>query len=143
MTTAPFASSCLFRVSVGELLLGAFTTCDGLGCTLETEDVSEAQLETSPRRLPARMTYSDITLSRPLGPESAAVWAWITNWWRLPVPVPAEIVALAPDRTPIVRWWLWDVIPVRWQGPSFNVEESSAASETLEIAHHGFLPVLL
>ena len=32
-----------------------------------------------------------------------------------------------------------DVVPVRWTGPSFNPESAKVATETLEIAHHGFI----
>jgi hypothetical protein len=31
------------------------------------------------------------------------------------------------------------VIPVKWQGPSFSAESAKVATETLEIAHHGFM----
>ena len=31
-------------------------------------------------------------------------------------------------------------IPVRWTGPSLNAESPKIATETIEIAHHGFLP---
>jgi len=31
-------------------------------------------------------------------------------------------------------------VPVRWTGPSLNVESPKIATETIEIAHHGFLP---
>jgi hypothetical protein len=29
---------------------------------------------------------------------------------------------------------------VRWTGPSLNLDSPKAAMETIEIAHHGFLP---
>jgi len=39
----------------------------------------------------------------------------------------------------VARWSLLDVVPVRWQGPSLSPENAKVATETLEIAHHGFL----
>ena len=32
------------------------------------------------------------------------------------------------------------MIPVRWTGPSLNPESPKVATETVELAHHGFLP---
>ncbi|HKE97848.1 MAG TPA: phage tail protein, partial [Actinomycetes bacterium] len=32
------------------------------------------------------------------------------------------------------------VFPVRWQGPALNVDSPKVATESLELAHHGFLP---
>jgi hypothetical protein len=31
------------------------------------------------------------------------------------------------------------VVPVRWTGPSLNPDSPKVATETVEIAHHGFL----
>jgi hypothetical protein len=32
------------------------------------------------------------------------------------------------------------VIPVRWSGPQLSLDSPKVATETLELAHHGFLP---
>ncbi len=37
-----------------------------------------------------------------------------------------------------MEWTLTGVIPVRWQGPAFSADSPALATETLEIAHHGF-----
>ena len=44
------------------------------------------------------------------------------------------------DRKVVATWGLVGVIPVRWTGPSLNLDTPKVATETLEIAHHGFLP---
>jgi phage tail-like protein len=51
----------------------------------------------------------------------------------------ASITALTLDGTVVARWGLLDVIPVRWTGPSLNPDSPKVATETVEIAHHGFL----
>ena len=51
----------------------------------------------------------------------------------------AHIVAMTADEEEIWEWTLSDVIPVRWQGPSLSAESAKVATETLELAHHGFL----
>jgi phage tail-like protein len=55
-------------------------------------------------------------------------------------PKDGEIVALKPDLTPIISWQVFGIVPVRWQGPSFDPARSEAAVETLEIAHQGLRP---
>ena len=51
----------------------------------------------------------------------------------------AEITAVGTDAKRITSWKLKGVIPVRWQGPSLGAENNKVATETLELAHHGFL----
>lgn len=55
-------------------------------------------------------------------------------------PKDGEIVALRPDLSRIVSWQVLGIVPVRWQGPSFDPANSQAAMETLEIAHVGLRP---
>ncbi|MEV5508645.1 phage tail protein [Streptomyces orinoci] len=141
MTDHPFATSVLFRVTIGSLLLGSFTSCEGLGCEVEYEERQEGGLNGHIWKLPTRIRYSNITLTRPLTRDTTRVWQWVSQQARRPVRVSGEIVALKPDREPLARWVLDGVTPARWQGPSFSAEESRAAMETLELAHHGFLEV--
>jgi hypothetical protein len=49
------------------------------------------------------------------------------------------ITALGPDNRELVSWSLDGVVPVKWTGPSFNVDTLKVAMETLEMAYHGFL----
>jgi phage tail-like protein len=135
----PFATSVRFRVVIGAADLGAFTTCDGLACEVEVEERWEGGVDNHPWILPTRLRYSHIVLTRPLTAATVAVWQWVQMQASQPVPTTGQIVALAPDHRPIVRWSLDRVLPVRWQGPSFTAEASQAAMETLELAHHGFL----
>ena len=53
----------------------------------------------------------------------------------------AELDALSDrERTVVAEWSLAGVIPVRWTGPSLSAESPKVAIETIELAHHGFLP---
>ncbi|NUR57401.1 MAG: phage tail protein [Catenulispora sp.] len=140
MTDKPFATSVRFRVTIGAADLGSFSTCDGLSCEVEVVEHWEGGMDTHPWILPSRLRYSHIVLTRPLTASTVAAWQWVQAQVVLPIPATGRIVALDPDHKPIVRWDLDRVVPVRWQGPSFSAESSQAAMETLELAHHGFLP---
>ena len=43
------------------------------------------------------------------------------------------------DGTVVAEWSLLDVVPVRWTGPALSADQPKVLTETLEIAHHGFL----
>ena len=49
---------------------------------------------------------------------------------------------MTANGTKIAGWELYDVVPVRWKGPSFNPDQPKVIMETLEIAHHGFVAKL-
>ena len=47
---------------------------------------------------------------------------------------------MTADGAVVARWALLEVVPVRWSGPSLSTESPKVATETLEVAHHGFAP---
>ncbi len=51
----------------------------------------------------------------------------------------AQIVAPRPNGEAVATWTLRDVLPVKWSGPQLSVDSAKVATETLELAHHGFL----
>ncbi|REK86230.1 phage tail protein [Streptomyces inhibens] len=142
MPDQPFAVSSMFQLSIGPHALGAFSSCDGLGCSMDVEERVEGGMNGRVWHLPTRLRYSNVVLSRPLTRQTTLVWAWLQLQVNEPVRMPGQLVALGPDRKPLVRWLLDGVLPVRWSGPSFDTEQSQVARETLEIAHNGFLEVL-
>ena len=44
----------------------------------------------------------------------------------------------ADGKEVVAKWSLNGVVPVRWTGPSLNLDSPKVFTETLEIAHHGF-----
>ncbi|AZQ69904.1 MULTISPECIES: phage tail protein [Streptomyces] len=141
MADQPFAVSSHFQLSIGIHALGSFTACEGLGCAMEVEERVEGGTNGHVWQLPTRLRYTNVVLSRPLTRETVLVWAWMQQQMVEPMRLPGQLVALGPDRRPLVRWLLDGVLPVRWSGPGFDVEQSQAARETLEIAHNGFLGI--
>jgi phage tail-like protein len=51
----------------------------------------------------------------------------------------ATIQVMSGDGTVVATWSLDGVVPVRWTGPTLNFDSPKVATETVEIAHHGFL----
>jgi phage tail-like protein len=123
--------------------LGWFTQCDGLGCEVQVEQREEGGNLDFVHQLPGRIKFSNIKLTRVLNTKDAdKVPRWIGR-------IAAEgsvtrctavIEAMTADGRTIATWSLREVIPVRWSGPSLSVDSNKPATETLELAHHGFLP---
>ncbi|GAB3467752.1 phage tail protein [Actinophytocola sediminis] len=137
MADTVFASSVFFQLSIAGNNLGAFHTCDGLGAQLEVEQYSEGGNNEFTWQLPSRITWSNITMTRPVTADSSKVLTWFNEVIQQAERKDGEIVALTPDLKTIVQWQVLGIIPIRWQGPTFDPSQSQVAVETLEFAHEG------
>jgi phage tail-like protein len=135
----PWVGVC-FAVEVDKHSIGIFSSCEGLGLEVVMEQREEGGNHAMIWQLPTRMKYSNIKLSRPVGRDSGKLTAWIADALKGIKPTTAVIKALRSDGEHIASWSLDGVVPVRWTGPSFNLDSPKVFTETLEIAHHGFLP---
>jgi phage tail-like protein len=135
----PAVSVC-FVVSIDDKDLGAFNSCEGLGIEVVLEQREEGGNNGFVWQLPTRLKYSNVKLSRPLGPDTMKVARWFASMTGGVTRKTATIVAKSSDDVEVARWSLQDVVPVRWSGPSLNLDSPKVATETIEIAHHGFLP---
>ncbi|GAA3042305.1 phage tail protein [Kitasatospora sp. NPDC058063] len=140
MTDNIFASSVFFSLTIGGNDLGDFTTCSGLGAQVEIEQYAEGGNNGFAWQLPGRITWSNITLTRAVTADTTKIARWLSEIVRKVEPKDGEIVALRPDLSRIVGWQVLGIVPVRWEGPSFDPANSQAAMETLEIAHAGLRP---
>jgi phage tail-like protein len=127
-----------FIVKIDDQDLGAFNTCDGLGCELVVEQREEGGNNGLVWQLPTRMKFSNIKLSRPVTADSAKLLRWFSGMASGVKRKTATIEARTLEGTVIARWGLLDVIPVRWTGPQLSPDTPKVATETLELAHHGF-----
>ncbi|MEV4441070.1 phage tail protein [Streptomyces sp. NPDC049577] len=130
-----------FRVTVGPRNLGAFASCDGLGCEIELEEYREGGMNDRVWWLPTRLRYPNIVLTRPVTRDTAKVWQWLRPQVERVCRTGAEIQALRTDGKPLIHWTLADVLPVRWSGPSFTVDDVRGTVERLELCHHGIIDV--
>jgi phage tail-like protein len=140
MTTSypePAVSVC-FAVTVDDLTLGTFNSCEGLGVEVVLEQREEGGSNGFVWQLPTRMKFSNVKLSRPLCADTDEVMAWLTSMTTGVVPKTANISAMTAERKVVASWGLLGVVPVRWTGPSLNLDSPKVATETLELAHHGF-----
>ncbi len=135
----PAVSVC-FSVTVDRDDLGTFTACDGLGCEVVIEQREEGGNQLFVHQLPGRLKYPNVKLTRAVNADTEKVARWFASMARGGVQrTEARIVARTQDGTPVASWGLLGVIPVRWTGPQLGVDSPKVATETVEIAHHGFI----
>jgi phage tail-like protein len=134
----PAVTTC-FGVSIDKLGLGSFSSCEGLGLEVVIEQREEGGSNGFVWQLPTRIKYSNIKLSRGVCKDTAAIAQWIAEVARGTKPKTATIAAMTADGKTVASWDLIGVVPVRWTGPSLNPDSPKVATETVEIAHHGFL----
>jgi phage tail-like protein len=129
-----------WKFKVDGLNLGSFTTCEGLGMEVLVEQREEGGNNFFVHQLPGRLRFPNIKFGRPINKDSEKVAQWFMDIARGGVkPMNGQIVALTPEGQVVAQWGLIGVIPVRWTGPGFSSDSVKAATETVEIAHHGFL----
>lgn len=130
-----------FSLQIDNIELGEWNTCDGLGCEVELEQHREGGNNAFVWQLPSSLRYSNITLTRPLTKDTRKVATYLAELTDGVQRGTAQIAARRPDKEVLVQWGLADVVLVRWTGPSFDPSRSEIASESIELAHHGFLEV--
>jgi phage tail-like protein len=133
------ALSVCFAVKIDDDDLGTFNSCEGLGCEVVIEQREEGGNNGFVWQLPSRLKYSNVKFTRPLGPDTAKVAKWFASMTAGVKRRTATIQVMSGDGTVVATWSLDGVVPVRWTGPTLNFDSPKVATETVEIAHHGFL----
>lgn len=130
-----------FLVNIDGRSFGNWQKCDGLAVEYDVHEYKEGGENGFVHRLPGRVNYPNVKLTRPIDSDSASVSAWVASLQIRMVPSTAQISVLDPAGVSVASWTLTGVYPVRWSGPSLDVSSSQWATETLELSHNGFLGV--
>jgi phage tail-like protein len=128
-----------FTVKIDGQDLGAFTQCDGLACEVAIEQREEGGNNLFIHQLPGRMKFTNIKLTRPINGDTEKVARWLAGMTNEVKRTNAEIAALNSEGKTVASWSFMGVIPVKWTGPQLSVDSPKVATESLELAHHGFL----
>lgn len=128
-----------FGVKIDGQSIGTFSSCEGLSMEVVIEQREEGGNPFFVHQLPGRVKYSNIKLSRPVNADSSKVAGWVAGMATKVERTQMEISAMTQKGEVVAKWSLHGVIPVKWAGPSLNVDGAKVAMETLEVAHHGFV----
>jgi phage tail-like protein len=134
-----------FLLEVDGVEIGMFQSVSGLQVTVQTEDLVEGGQNGFARKLPGRMDWPNIVLSRGLI-QSDNLFQWMSKTsgegfaeaGNKLQRCTGAITAMSSGWERLRSWNIEGCFPVRWKGPDFNVTGSDALSEELEIAHEGF-----
>ncbi|GAB91903.1 phage tail protein [Gordonia rhizosphera] len=135
-TTDPAVSVC-FSVTVDSAPLGDFVSCEGLGLEIVMEQREEGGNNGMVWQLPTRVKFSNIKLTRPVCDDSYKLAEWVSAVVGGYTPTTAKIAAKNAQGDTVAEWSLDGVLPVRWTGPSLNLDSPKVAVETLELVHRG------
>lgn len=133
------AVSVQYVVKIDEQSLGSFSSCEGLGCEVVIETREEGGNNRFVWQMPTRIKYSNIKLTRPLGADTNKIATWIASVASGYKRSNGSIQAKTTNGTVVATWQITGVVPVRWTGPSLSGDQAKVLTETIEIAHHGFL----
>jgi phage tail-like protein len=134
------ALSLTFVVTIDDVPLGSFSSCEGLGAEMVMETREEGGNALFVHQLPTRLKYPNIKLVRPMLPGAKDLAAWFTHLATAGAASgTGRIEARDSTLAKVASWGLLRVVPVRWTGPQLNVDQAKVATETLELAHHGFV----
>lgn len=129
-----------FSLRVDDHDLGTFTSCEGLAVEVEVEEMKEGGNQFFVHQLPGRLRFPNVKFSRVVNGDSQKLAQWISSMASGVRRTNAQIVAKSANgESVIAQWGLLNAIPVRWTGPRLDASSLTVATETLELAHHGFI----
>ncbi|MDQ0894646.1 phage tail protein [Agromyces ramosus] len=140
LTDTEIAVSVHYLVHLDDEALGDFASCEGLGVEVVLETREEGGNNGFVWQFPTRLKYPNIKLSRPVAKETAdKILNWVVAAASGTTRGTGHIKAMTAAGETVAVYDLHDVVPVRWTGPSFTPDQPKVLTETLEIAHHGFV----
>jgi phage tail-like protein len=114
--------------------VGAFHSCQGLQLSVEIMEYREGGNNDIVHRLPGRLTYPNLMLSRGLTNEDVLLrWFYAT-----PHEAQLKEVTLTIGGGGMQRTFTFaEAYPVSWSGPTVDLNGTTVATESLEVAHAG------
>jgi phage tail-like protein len=129
-----------FHLKLDNQNIGWWNSFEGLGMETAIETREEGGNNAWVHQLPTRLKFSNVKLARPINHDSEKVAVWFMAISKKVTRSTAQIKAVDGRGTTIAQWSLNGVVPVRWTGPTFRVDSPQVATETIELAYHGFSP---
>jgi phage tail-like protein len=123
--------------------VAGFSECSGIEASLEVLDYKEGGLNDHVRKFPTRAMHSNITLKHGVIYLYDDLWNWHYDFVQGRGTRKDGLIVLEDEsRQPAKIWKFKRGIPMKWLGPQLNATQSSAAIESLEIAHEGLVLTL-
>ena len=127
-----------FKVEIQGRTIGRFAECTGLAVEYDVTEYAEGGNNEFVHQLRGRVRYPNVSLRRGMTYEDELLrWFYAIE---APAQRPTVTINLVDTLGATVRTFaLSAALPVRWTGPSITSRSGAAATESLEIAHRGFV----
>lgn len=130
-----------FKVTIdGFIDLGSWDACTNLTAEYEVEDYAEGGVNDYTHKLPGRLKYESVQLTRTVSNDAWKTYAWFSAMQTAIVRSTMAIEARAPSGDTVATWNLIDVVPFKWVGPSWDIHGNLVPTEELHVHHQGFMP---
>ena len=127
-----------FKIEIQGRTIGRFAECTGLAVEYDVMEYAEGGNNEYVHQLRGRVLYPNVTLRRGVTYEDELLQ------WFYADESPSErsdvtITLLDALGATIRHFALTGALPVRWTGPTATTGSGGVATESLEIAHRGFV----
>jgi len=110
---------------------------------MQPEEHKEGGNNSSVRKFPSRVTWSNITLKKGIA-ASTSLWDWHYGFVEGKGKRRDGVIILLSDlHVPNNIWSFRRGLPVKYTGPAMNATQNNVAIEAIEIAHEGIYQVPL
>ncbi|HEX3707939.1 MAG TPA: phage tail protein [Mycobacteriales bacterium] len=127
------------RIDNASYDLGTWTKASGLSVNWDVCQYRAGDHGNAVWIYPGMSKYETIKLTRQACIDSVVVQKWLTTTSKSPQPLTGAIALVNWMGLTIVTWELKQFFPVGWSIAEFDAGTGKAITETLQLAHTGFL----
>lgn len=130
-----------FKVTIDKHDLASWSKASGLEVSWDLVEYRAGDNDNDRWIFPGLAKYPTVKLERAANAaDSALVRTWLNDTsFKHKAGDTAKIELLDANLKPVADWTLRDVMPVKWSIVAFDAAGNKVATETLELAHNGFL----
>jgi phage tail-like protein len=126
-----------FRVEIGGIVVGGFTSVDGLQSKNEVKTVRQGGVNDVEYKLPGQVTYTDLVLKAGITSVDP-MWLWYQTCASGKVSRRNGSIYLLDDQgNTAVTWNFYNAWPIEWQGASLDASQILVATQGFTLAHEG------
>jgi len=116
--------------------IGYFAEVSGLSAEIETFSYNEGGRNDAVHKLPTRMKHPNLVLKRGVTTVKD-LQEWLQDSYMGPSRKEITLTMYNEHLDKLRVWSFKNAYPVKWTGPTFNVAQSTLATEAIEIVHDG------
>jgi phage tail-like protein len=140
MNSSSSLAKAVTTIAIGSIIddpVGGFNECTGLDFSLEVEDYNEGGNNGTVLKFPTRVKWEKLVLKKGLT-KGTVLWDWFYGFVEGQVQRKDGLITLQNEKHEVhTVWGFKRGLPVRYQGPQLNAQQSNVAFESIEIAHEG------